>query len=111
MPISWRGRCSSLLGDIPLLDYLTKVIELDAHGHAAKDLVFQQVEKHFCLPDQSWRSLLEDFLKYFPDTCVLFPRMQQTLQDLKQRQFLLGLVTNGSNASQNPKIDGLGIRY
>ncbi len=105
------ARCSSLLSNITLPDYLTKVIELDAHGHRTKDVVFQQVVEHFGLPEQSWRTLLEDFLKYFPDRCVPFPKMHQTLQNLQQRKFSLGLVTNGSNASQNPKIDGLGIRH
>ena len=103
-------RCQSILGGIPLDEYLQKVIELDAHGHTTKDIVFQGVEKHFGLPDESWRVLLDDFLKHFPDTCVPFRKMHQTLQYLRDQGLSLGLVTNGRNASQNPKIDGLGIR-
>ena len=103
-------RCLSLLDGIPLADYLAKLIELDAHGQTTKDFVFRGVEQYFGLPVDSWRMLLEDFLKYFPDTCVPFPKMHHTLQSLQERNLALGLVTNGSNASQNPKIDGLGIR-
>ncbi|MEM9809217.1 MAG: HAD family hydrolase [Cyanobacteria bacterium P01_D01_bin.56] len=104
-------RCSPVLGNVPPLDYLNKVIELDAHGHQTKDIVFQEVEKYFGLPDQSWQALLDDFFQHFPDICVPFPHMHQTLQVLQQSGYSLGLITNGSNASQNPKINGLGIRY
>jgi putative hydrolase of the HAD superfamily len=103
-------RCRTILDGITPDDYLTKVIELDAHGHTTKDIVFQNIEEHFGLQKRSGSILYKDFLKYFPDTCVPFPRMQQTLQRLREQEFSLGLVTNGSNASQNPKIDGLGIR-
>ena len=99
-----------MLEGILLADYLDKVVELDAHGHVTKDTVFQQVEKHFGLPQNSWQVLFEDFRKHFPDTCVPFPQMHQTLARLRDRGLLLGLVTNGSSDSQNPKIDGLGIR-
>ena len=104
-------RCRCLLGSIPLADYLGSVIELDARGHTTKDIVFQQIENLFGLPERSWKVLLEDFLRHFPDTCVPFPKMHQTLKRLRDRGLSLGLVTNGSNASQNPKIDGLGIRH
>ena len=99
-----------MLEGILLADYLDKVVELDAHGHVTKDTVFQQAEKHFGLPQNSWQVLFEDFRKHFPDTCVPFPQMHQTLARLRDRGLLLGLVTNGSSDSQNPKIDGLGIR-
>ncbi|NRA26184.1 MAG: HAD-IA family hydrolase [Opitutales bacterium] len=104
-------RCASVLSGIPLPDYLGKVIDLDAHGHQPKDVVFLEVEAHFDLPRNSWKTLLNDFLTHFPHVCVPFPMMHQTLQGLKDRGFELGLVTNGRSASQDPKIDGLGIRH
>jgi putative hydrolase of the HAD superfamily len=105
-----KERCADLLGPIPMADYLAKVIELDAHGHGDKDRMFGKIESSFGLPDGSAAVLLNDFMAYFPDTCVPFPGMHQTLQGLRKRGLPLGLVTNGSAASQNAKIDGLGIR-
>ena len=35
------NRCSPILGNVSPLDYLNKIIELDAHGHQTKDIVFQ----------------------------------------------------------------------
>ena len=43
--------------------------------------------------------------------CVPFPKMHQTLQRLREWNLSLGLVTNGSEASQIPKIGGLGIQH
>ena len=103
-------RCRSVLDGISPVDYLAKVTELDAHGHTSKNIVFQQIESHFGLPEDSWKLLLDDFLAHFPDTCVAFPKMHQMLRMLQERSLSLGMVTNGRNASQNPKIDRLGIR-
>jgi len=103
-------RHSALLNGILLDDYLAKVIEFDAQGHTAKDKLFQQIEKHFDLPERSWDLLFDDFKTHFPDTCVPFPAMHQTLRRLQERGLSLGLITNGSKALQYPKIDGLGIR-
>jgi hypothetical protein len=74
-------RCRTILDGITPDDYLTKVIELDAHGHTTKDIVFQNIEEHFGLQTRSGSILYEDFLKYFPDTCVPFPRMQLAAAD------------------------------
>ena len=104
------NRCKDLLEGVAPTDYLDRVIELDAHGHRAKEVVFQNIEKDFCLPVRSWERLFNNFITYFPDTCVPFPKMHQTLMYLTGCGFSLGLITNGSNVSQNPKIDGLGIR-
>ena len=104
-------RCGTILNGIPPTEYLSKVIERDAHGHVSKDTVFRQIEKDFNLPEGSWEVLYRDFGNYFPDTCVPFPKMRQTLNHLAECGFLLGLITNGWSTSQDPKIDGLGIRH
>lgn len=104
------NRQSHLLGHLPPLEFIDRVVDYDARGHGAKDRVFQQIESHFGLPKNTGQLLVDDFYTYFPDTCVPFPKLHQTLQALERQDFALGLVTNGKSASQNPKIDGLGIR-
>ena len=54
-------------------------------------------------------TLLADFQIHFPHICVPFPKADQTLSTLRRRGLRMGLVTNGRIASQQPKIDGLGI--
>lgn len=104
------NRRADLLGHLPQMEFIERVVDYDARGHKAKDIVFQQIEAHFELPTDSWQLLVNDFYTYFPDTCVPFPKLHQTLPALKRQGFLLGLITNGQCASQDPKIDGLGIR-
>jgi len=104
-------RCASLLEGVDPAHYIAKVIELDACGHTPKDAVYRGVAEHFDLPADSGRILLEDFHRNFPDTCVPFPRLHQTLDALHKRGLALGVVTNGRSLSQDPKIDGLGIRH
>ncbi len=54
--------------------------------------------------EQFWREELPRCLKGMP-------RVKATLRTLSLRGFLLGIVTNGSSAMQNAKIDTLGLRH
>ena len=97
---------------LPLGEYMERVIELDAHGHADKGELFRRIERDFALSPGTGQSLLDDFLTYFPHICVPFPKAHQTLTILRQQGLKMGLITNGALDSQQPKIDGLGIaRY
>ena len=100
------------LRTLPLSEYMERVIELDAHGHADKGELFRRIERDFALSPDTGQRLLDDFLTYFPHICVPFPKVHQTLTVLRQQGLKMGLVTNGAIDSQQPKIDGLGIaRY
>ena len=109
------GQVERLVNDLhalPFGEYMERVIELDAHGHADKEEMFRIIERDFALPPGTWPRLLDDFLTYFPHICVPFPKAHQTLATLRQQGIKMGLVTNGAVDSQQPKIDGLGIaRY
>ena len=105
-------RLANDLRALPFGEYMERVIELDAHGHADKGELFRSIERDFALPTGTWHRLLDDFLNYFPHVCVPFPKTHQTLTTLRQQGLKMGLVTNGAVDSQQPKIDGLGIaRY
>lgn len=103
-------RCGDLLEGIAPTDYIEKLIELDGHGYVAKEIVFQKIENDFNLANHSWKLLFDDFKAHFPYICVPFPKLHQTLIHLVERKLGLGLITNGTSASQDCKIDGLGIR-
>jgi putative hydrolase of the HAD superfamily len=105
-------RLSNDLHALPFGEYMERVIELDAHGHADKEELFRIIERDFTLSPGTWHRLLDDFLTYFPHICVPFPKAHQMLTTLRQQGIKMGLVTNGAVDSQQPKIDGLGIaRY
>ena len=105
-------RLANDLHALPFDEYMDRVIESDAHGHADKEELFRRIERDFALSPGTWHRLLDDFLTYFPHICVPFPKAHQTLTTLRQQGLKMGLVTNGGVDSQQPKIDGLGIaRY
>ena len=94
---------------IPFLEYMDRLIELDAHGHGDKRQVFRMLESEFRMPPGTGRRLLDDYEAHFPHIAVPFPKAHQTLASLRDSGIKLGLVTNGPITSQQPKIDGLGI--
>lgn len=102
-------RLADDLGSLPFGEYMERVVELDARGHSDKKELYRSIERDFDLSSGTWRKLLNDSLTYFPHICVPFPKAHQTLSLLRQSGLKMGLVTNGSVDSQQPKIDGLGI--
>lgn len=95
---------------IPKQDYVTRFVELDCHGRVWKDQVYQALVAEFEIKAVSWQTLLEDYETQFQKHCVPFPFLIETLSQLKQQGYLLGMVTNGLGHVQNRSIDSLGIR-
>ena len=102
-------RLPDVFDHVSFLDYMDRLIELDAHGHGDKRQVFRMLESVFRMPPGTGRRLLDDYEAHFPHIAVPFPKAHQTLASLRDSGVKLGLVTNGPITSQQPKIDGLGI--
>ncbi len=98
------------LNHISKTDYVTRFIELDCHGYVWKDRVYQDLVLEFAIDSISWQALLEDYETQFQFYCVPFPFLTETLINLKQQKYLLGIVTNGLGHIQNRSLKGLGIR-
>ncbi len=90
-------------------DYLDTFLALDDNGYRERADLFRRIEDAFSMPSGMGDTLLEDFRKHFPHTCAPFPGARQTLSELQRQGVKMGLVTNGRVASQQPKIEGLGI--
>jgi putative hydrolase of the HAD superfamily len=103
-------RLSEHLNHIPKNDYTARFVELDCHGHVWKDKVYQSLVSEFAIEGMSWQSLLEDYEMRFQFHCVPFQFLTEMLNELKQKGYLLGIITNGRGQFQARAIDGLGIR-
>jgi putative hydrolase of the HAD superfamily len=101
---------SEHLSHIPKNDYTARFIELDCHGHVWKDKVYQSLVSEFAIEGMSWQSLLEDYEMQFQFHCVPFQFLTEMLNELKNQDYLLGIITNGRSPFQARAIDGLGIR-
>ncbi|WP_020061962.1 HAD family hydrolase [Bacillus sp. 123MFChir2] len=95
--------------DVPEEQYVTRFIELDNKGYVWKDKVYEQLLKEYAISSLTWEQLLEDYIKNFQHHCTPFPHMENVLQELKKRGFLLGMITNGFTEFQLLNIRALGI--
>ena len=89
--------------------YINRVVELDKNGYVRKEIVYAEIAKEFDLAEEVEHSLFDDYMQHFHEYCVPFNGMIETLQSLKQRQFKLGLITNGRHDGQNESIKALSI--
>ena len=103
-------RLSNYLNHIPKADYIRRFIELDCHGHVWKDKVYQDLVAEFEVRGLGWQALLQDYETQFQVHCVPFPFLTEVLSGLKQKGYLLGIVSNGLGTFQTRAIQGLGIQ-
>ncbi|MFG6114929.1 HAD family hydrolase [Halobacillus sp. MO56] len=90
-------------------EYMRRFIELDSRGYVWKDKVYKQLINEFSIQGITWEELLEDYLTYFKETCVPFPKLLKTLEKLKQDNFLIGIITNGKGQFQMDNVKALEI--
>lgn len=103
------NRFASLLHSIPKDNYISRFIELDCRGYVWKDKVYQSLLSEFSIKTLTWQDLLNDYENNFINSCVPFPNLHSTLDSLKHKKYLLGLITNGLGKFQTRTLKGLGI--
>ncbi|MBO1048367.1 MAG: HAD-IA family hydrolase [Dolichospermum sp. DEX182a] len=107
---SQYDRFLSQLNHIDKIDYITRFLELDNHGHVWKNHVYQTLVNEFEINKLNWEDLFHDYEINFMFHCVPFPYLQETLILLKNQGYLLGIITNGLGTFQSRSIQGLGIQ-
>ncbi len=103
------NRLKKFVGHIPREKYVTRFIELDNRGYVWKDKVFQQLIHEYEIRDITWEELLQDYICEFKNNCVPFPNLINMLRELKRRNIMLGIITNGKGQFQMDNIKALGI--
>ncbi len=102
-------RLNKWVNHIPKEEYITRFIELDNHGYVWKDKVYQQLTEEFDIKGITWEQLLQDYISRFKDNCVAFPNLFNLLEELSNKQLILGMITNGMGQFQMDNIKALGI--
>ncbi|MFM2303399.1 MAG: hypothetical protein RLZZ135_808 [Cyanobacteriota bacterium] len=105
------NRLSDRFSHILKNDYIARFIELDCHGHVWKDKVYQALVTEFVIEGISWQALLVDYEMRFQFYCLPFQFLVEMLDDLKDKDYLLGIITNGRGQFQSRAIEGLRIRH
>ncbi|EGA90388.1 L-2-haloalkanoic acid dehalogenase [Planococcus donghaensis MPA1U2] len=102
-------RLKKWVGHVPKEQYMTRFIELDKRGYVWKDTVYRQLTQEFSISTITWEELLQDYIREFQFHCVPFDQLFQMLEDLKSKNLLLGMITNGYGQFQMANIKALGI--
>ncbi|RBP07864.1 HAD family hydrolase [Rossellomorea aquimaris] len=102
-------RLDKWLRHIPKESYITRFIELDQRGYVWKDEVYKQLIEEFTIPEITWEELLEDYISEFKHNCVPFPHLHKMLEELREKNIKLGMITNGFGQFQMDNILALEI--
>lgn len=102
-------RLIELVGHIPKDKYCTRFIKLDSRGYVWKDKVYEQLVHEFGIIGLNSEDLLQDYISKFSNHCVPFPNLHSMLQELKDNNFMLGMITNGYGQFQLDNIRALNI--
>lgn len=77
--------------------------------HIEKTEVFKRLAAEFRLPNGLQQALLEDFDENLGKHARPCPGALQVLSSLRQKGMKLGIVTNGRDAFQRSKLQGMGV--
>jgi len=101
-------RIIKLTKDIDKETYINRFIELDNRGYVWKDKVYQELIMEFDL-SLDWNDLLTDYKAGFCSHAISFPNTIEMLEDLNQKGYKMGMITNGFDNFQSSNIQALGI--
>jgi putative hydrolase of the HAD superfamily len=99
----------SQLAAVHRLAYVNRMVELDDHGLGDKRAVYARVVSELGLEPDLATLLYDNFLTEYGSFFEPFPEVLATLRWLRDRKVKLGIITNGTIAMQEPKIEGLGL--
>lgn len=102
-------RLFDLISHIPKETYIARFIQLDSRGYVWKDKVYRQLVEEFGITKITSEELLDDYVNEFKHCCVPFDNLLSMLEELKKRNMLIGMITNGYGQFQLDNIKALGI--
>lgn len=102
-------RLNNHLGHISKEKYMERFIELDCRGYVWKDKVYPQLFDELNIVGITPVELLQDYLDEFKNNCIPFDNLNQMLEELKNNNLFLGMITNGYGQFQIDNIKALGI--
>jgi putative hydrolase of the HAD superfamily len=108
--VEQQRRCfGDELGHVPPETYVRRVLELDAHGHADKTVVYRQAAGEFGLAEGLAERLVDHFWNTYHSFCECFPEVPPALASLRSAGLRLGIITNGTVRLQEQTIHRLGL--
>ena len=97
------------LGHIARDRYVDRIVRLDDLGRVDKRVLYETIGLEFDLAESDVARLHADFWTRFVSHTRPFPEVLGTLHRLRDDEVKLGIITNGSIAVQEAKIEQLGL--
>ncbi|MCU4769300.1 HAD family hydrolase [Bacillus toyonensis] len=107
-----RDQCNRFafhLINIEKFEYCSRFLELDNNGYTWKDKVYSTLLCEYNITTLTPEQLLHDYITNFRHHCIPFPNMHELLQQLKQRNIKIGIITNGFTEFQMSNLQALNI--
>jgi len=89
--------------------FVQRLLTLDDHGYANRGQLYRAAAEALGLKGGVDREMAAHFFDCYADACGLSDDTSSTLDALRQRGKLLGMITNGPTVWQQRKIDALGL--
>lgn len=108
--VEWQVNFFQLVPQQNKQDFIARFIELDNNGNVWKDLVYSQLLEDFNIKSFNVETLLESYVNDFNKFSSSFERVPETIQNLYNKGYKLGLVSNGKSLFQENNFYALGIK-
>lgn len=115
---AYRSYCAAFLAEffpgLPASEKARRIDEMEAHiegGYRKREDYFPEL-----ITLWGWAAhppvelLCRHFNEHYGEHVALFPDAVSTIEHLRERGYLLGVVSNGPSVLQNKKLDTAGIR-
>lgn len=108
--LNWQINFFELVPPDLKANFIERFLVLDANGSVWKDRVYTQLTVEFKITHYSTEILLQSYIQDFNKFCTPFDDVEHTIQTLYERDFKLGLISNGQSPFQEHNFYALGLR-
>ncbi len=108
--VEWQVNFFQLVSQQNKQNFIARFIELDNNGNVWKDLVYSQLIEEFNIQAFSVDFLLESYVNDFNKFCSSFESVPETIKNLYNKGYKLGLVSNGKSPFQENNFYALGLK-
>ncbi|ENV09614.1 hypothetical protein F966_02274 [Acinetobacter higginsii] len=107
--LTWQINFFQLISANDREPFIQRFLELDDNGKVWKDRVYENLIQEFSIQGHSKEILLTSYIHDFNKFSCCFEHVENTIIQLKQQGYLIGLISNGRTPFQEHNFYALGL--
>ncbi|MCH7392693.1 HAD-IA family hydrolase [Acinetobacter dispersus] len=107
--LTWQINFFQLVTAHDRESFIQRFLELDDNGKVWKDRVYENLIQEFSIHGHSKEILLTSYINDFNKFSCCFEHVENTIIQLKQQGYLIGLISNGRTPFQEHNFYALGL--